>query len=423
MLQIRFLLSLLFLGIFLPISAQTEEIKVPNRTNSTAQTEKPYVILISVDGFRDDYFDRFNTPFLNQMRAKGVVAESMIPSFPSVTFPNHYTLVTGLIPAHHGVVGNSMYDPKSENFYSIRNKEAVQNPDWYGGVPIWSLAESQQMLTACYYWPGSEAPIAGYYPTYRYPYSERKSVEGRIARVREWLELPKAERPHLITFYMPEVDHAGHRYGPEALETEFAAKFADAAIQKLVEAVNKTGLPVNYIFVSDHGMTAVDTKQPIIVPKTDSEETKIVSSGTYVSIFTKDKKEKDSLYNTLKKESQVTKQFSVYLKEEVPEKYQFSDKEDKHNRIGDIVMIAQSPYYFSRSGRFVSPGAHGYLPEDTPDMNTVFLAWGPDIQDSKTIKPFKNTHVFPLLAALLELDYDFGIDGDDRLIPLVLKQR
>lgn len=423
MAQLKIIFSLLFLGIFFTISAQTEEIKIPNRINSTAQTEKPYVILISVDGFRADYFDRFNTPFLTQMRENGVVAESMIPSFPSVTFPNHYTLVTGMIPAHHGVVGNSMYDPKTEDFYSIRNKEAVQNPDWYGGVPIWSLAESQQMLTACYYWPGSEAPIADYYPTYRYPYSERKPVEDRIARVKEWLQLPEAERPHLITFYMPDVDHAGHRFGPEALETEFAAKFADAAMQQLVEAVSETELPVNYIFVSDHGMTAVDTEQPIIVPKINSEETKIVSSGTYVSIFSKNKKEKDSLYNTLKKESRDTKQFSVYLKEEVPEQYQFSAKEDKHKRIGDIVMIAKAPNYFSRTGRFVSPGAHGYLPEDTPDMNTVFLAWGPDIQASKTIKSFQNIHVFPLIANLLGLDYDFNIDGDKRLVPLVLKKR
>lgn len=422
--QIKKLFSLLFfIGILLPLSAQTDEIRIPDRINSKVQTEKPYVILISVDGFRDDYFDRFNPPFLNQMREKGVTAKSMTPSFPSVTFPNHYTLVTGLIPAHHGVVGNSMYDPKTQDFYSIRNNEAVQNPDWYGGVPIWSLAESQKMLTACYYWPGSEARIADYYPTYRYPYSERKSVEDRIARVKDWLELPKAERPHLITFYMPDVDHAGHRYGPEALETEFAVKFADAAMRKLVEAVNETDLPVNYIFVSDHGMAAVNTEEPIIVPKVDDKKTKIVSSGTYVSIFTKNKKEKDSLYNTLKEESQTKNKFSVYLKKEVPEKYQFSDKEDKHNRIGDIVMIAKSPYYFSRTGRFVSPGAHGYLAEETPDMNTVFLAWGPDIQESKTIEPFENIHVFPLIADLLGLDYDFIIDGDKRLIPLVLKQQ
>src|SRR5690625_7601831 len=115
MLQIRFLLSLLFLGIFLPISAQTEEIKVPNRTNSTAQTERPYVILISVDGIRDDYFDRFNTPILNQMRVTGVVAESMISSLSSITFPTHYTLITNMIPAHHEMIDNSIIDPKSEN--------------------------------------------------------------------------------------------------------------------------------------------------------------------------------------------------------------------------------------------------------------------------------------------------------------------
>lgn len=400
---------------------QDDEIIIPDRKNAVEQQEKPYVILISVDGFRHDYFEKYNPEFLNQQKEKGVFAEAMIPSFPSVTFPNHYTIVTGMLPPHHGLVGNNIYNREEQTYYSIRNKKAVENPDWYGGFPLWSLAESQNLLTACYYWPGSEAPIKGFSPTYHFPYSERKTVEKRIEKVKDWLNLPAEKRPHFITFYMPDVDHAGHRYGPDALETEFAVKFADATIQKLVKEVNKTDLPVNFIFVSDHGMTAVDVKNPIQIPEIDSEKAQIASSGTYLSVFTENEKIKDSLFQVFKFEE--SSQYKTYLKADVPEKYKFSSKEDKHNRIGDLVLIAEAPYYFARSKRFVSPGAHGYLPEDTPEMNTVFLAWGPDFQKEKKIKAFKNIHVFPLLAELLELEYNHKIDGDKRLIPLVLKKK
>src|SRR5699024_8506169 len=314
----------------------------------------------------------------------------------------------------------NMYDREKDEYYSIRNKEAVQNPDWYDGFPLWSLAESQNMLTACYYWPGSEAPIKGFPPTYYFPYSERKTVEKRIAKIVDWLKLPAEKRPHFITFYMPDVDQAGHRFGPDALETEFAVKFADATLQKLVEEVEKTDLPVNFIFVSDHGMTTVDVENPIILSEIDSEKANVAGSGTYLSVFTKNNQVKDSLYQVLK--ANESSRYKTYLKTEVPEKYQFSSKEDVHNRIGDLVLIAESPHYFARSKKFTSPGVHGYLADDNPEMNTVFLAWGPDIQENKKIKAFKNIHVFPLLAELLNLEYKHKIDGDKRLVPLVLKE-
>src|SRR5690554_851260 len=247
---------LLYFVLFLIIGSvyaqKDDQIVIPNRTNAKEQLDKPYVILISIDGFRHDYFEKYQPEFLNQIATTGVKAEYMSPSYPSVTFPNHYTIVTGMIPPHHGLVGNNMFNPKTGERYSLGNSKAVKNSDWYGGVPIWSLAESQNMLSACFYWPGSEAKIAGYYPTYYYPYSETKGVEERVDRIVDWLEKPEAERPHLITFYMPDVDHAGHRYGPNAYETQAAVQYVDGAIKKLTEAVAKTGLAVNYVFLADH---------------------------------------------------------------------------------------------------------------------------------------------------------------------------
>lgn len=403
---------------FSQAQVKDDQIVTPNRKNAKEQKEKPYVILISVDGFRYDYFEKYKPTFLNKIADQAVKAEYMSPSFPSVTFPNHYTIVTGMIPPHHGLVGNNMLNSETGERYSLRNQKAITNPDWYGGIPIWSLAESQNMLSACFYWPGSEAEIAGYLPTYYYPYAENKGVEERINQVVKWLEMPAAKRPHLITFYMPDVDQAGHRYGPNAFETETTVHYSDGAIQKLYEAVSKTGLPVNFVFLSDHGMTELDRENPILLPKIDPEKMDVVVNGTYTSIFIKEPNDTQEVLKYFQKEA--TDQYEVYLKAKVPEKYRFSTKEDKLNRIGDIVLIAEAPYYFTN--RTPIPGAHGYLAEDTPDMDTVFMAWGPDIQEGKQIEGFKNIHVYPLLAELLGLDYEHEIDGDARLVPKVLKK-
>lgn len=396
-----------------------DEIQIPNRENSTEQQEKPYVILISIDGFRKDYIEKFDFPFLKAIQQKAVVAESMIPSYPSVTFSNHYTLVTGMIPPHHGIIGNRMYDPTTKAYYSLGDPKAVKESSWYGGVPIWSLAEKQGLLTACYYWPGSEAKIAGHYPSYYFPYAENKPISERIQKIKEWLTLPKETRPHLITFYMPQVDQAGHRFGTDALETEFAAKFVDQSMQQLVEAIAETKLPVNFIFLSDHGMIDIDKEHPIQLPKLTKEEGVTISSGVYANYYIKDKSKVDSLYTAYQAETDHP--YQVYKKENVPETYKFSAKEDTYNRIGDLVFIAESPFYFTASPYLGPTATHGYHPKDTPEMQTVFMAWGPHIQKHHKINSFKNIHIYPLLTELLQLDYHHQIDGDQRLVPQVLK--
>lgn len=416
--------ALLLVGVFSFImgianaQVKDDQIRIPNRVNSKEQEAKPYLILISADGIRHDYLEKYQPVFLNTMSKEGVLATYMSPSYPSVTFPNHYTIVTGMIPPHHGLVGNNMFNPENGERYSLRNSKTVTSSDWYAGVPIWSLAESQSMLSACYYWPGSEAEIAGYLPSYYYAYAEDKGVEERISKVVDWLELPEAERPHLITFYMPEVDKAGHAFGPNAFETQVAMNYVDGAVKRLTEAVAKTGLPVNFIFLSDHGMTELDRERPVLLPKIDPDLVDVSVNGSYTSIFVKDKAKIAEVYAYFQKEA--TDQYQVYKKSEVPSKYRFSDKEDLHNRIGDVVLIAEAPFYFTN--RVPIPGSHGYLAEDTPDMNTVFMAWGPNIQKGKQIQAFQNIHVYPLLAELLGLDYTHEIDGDNRLLPEVLKK-
>ncbi|QNL48635.1 alkaline phosphatase family protein [Olivibacter sp. SDN3] len=395
----------------------TAQVIVPNRVNAFEQQGKPYVILISADGFRYDYTTKYKAKQLNKLAARGVRADALIPAFPSVTFPNHYTIVTGMYPAHHGLVGNNIYDIKTNSRYTLKNLKAVRDASWYGGVPIWTLAEQQQLLSASFYWPGSEAPIGGLYPSYYYPYNEKISIARRIQKVVEWLSLPAEKRPHLINFYLPEVDHAGHLFGPDAPETGRAVHFVDSAIYALTTAVKKTGLPVNFVFVSDHGMLNIDNEKPLKLPfNIDTSQVVIANNGTLVNIHVKDKKNITRIYKSIAANDEY---FSVYLKKTLPSTYHYGKKNDRFNRVGDIVLVANAPYYFANNKPH--PGAHGYDPYETPEMNATFIAWGPSFKQGKIIPAFENIHIYPLLAKLLDLRYQHTIDGDDRVAQETLK--
>ncbi|WP_313376448.1 ectonucleotide pyrophosphatase/phosphodiesterase [Chishuiella sp.] len=414
------ILSVVALSTSVTTNAQETEkqIVVENRTNDIKQQDKPYVILISADGFRNDYAKKYDAKNLLALSTSGITSEAMNPSFPSITFPNHYTLVTGLTPPHHGLVGNSMYNRETGERYSLGNKKAVSNPSWYGGVPIWNLAEENKMLSACYYWPGSEAPINNIYPTYSYAYSEKSPIDYRIQQVVDWLELPAEKRPHIITFYFPEVDHAGHSFGPDSKETEEAVHFVDESVKKLNDAVAKTGLNVNFVFVSDHGMTRIDDKNPLKLPiKIDDNKVKVVSNGNYVSLFVENEKDINAIYKQIK--AVKTDKYDVYKATDVPAKYKFSKKEDYHNRIGDIILIAHAPNYFSNNTP--PKGSHGFFVEETPEMKATFYAWGPSFKSGKEIKTFSNTEVYPMLAKLLGLQIQGKIDGTDQLANEILK--
>lgn len=320
--------SFFLICLFLATSAfaqDTTQKIIPNRKNSIVQQKKPYVILISADGFRYDYAKKYNAQNLLALSAKGVQAESMIPSYPSVTFPNHYALGSGLYPSHSGLVNNSFYDRKRNDSYSMSNKQKVSDSSWYFGSPLWVLAEQQKMLSASFYWVASEAAIQGINPTYYYVYNDKIAIHNRINTVVNWLKLPEDKRPHLITFYFPQVDHAGHTFGPDAPETEREVHFVDSAVNELNKAVKTTGLDVNFIFVSDHGMTKID-QPPIGIPAAiDTAKFKISGDGILVELYAKDKSAIQSTYDRLKTEA---KDYNVYLKTNVPANLHYSQTDD-----------------------------------------------------------------------------------------------
>jgi predicted AlkP superfamily pyrophosphatase or phosphodiesterase len=393
------------------------QLKAAGRRNSKQQQKKPYVILISADGFRYDYADKYKATHLQQLAKTGVQASSMTSSYPSVTFPNHYTIVTGLYPSHHGLVNNTFYDAQRNQTYSMGNRERVCDGTWYGGTPLWVLAEEQQLLSASMFWVGSEADVKKTRPSYYYNFNDRMPAADRIQAVKDWLLLPEETRPHLITFYLSEADHAGHKFGPDAPETAAAVNEVDSVIQALTAAVAETKLPVNFIFVSDHGMTAVDREHPIRMPSAiDTSKFVIPSSGTTMVLHAKNKADIQPTYEALKKQED---HFKVYLKENMPAEYHYSTSDDRFSRIGDILLVPEWPYVFSE--RKPGIGHHGFPPAEVKDMGATFIAWGPAFKKGLQIPAFENVHVYPLIAQILGLTYTEEIDGKKEVLQGVLK--
>ncbi|MDT3402524.1 alkaline phosphatase family protein [Mucilaginibacter terrae] len=415
---------LLVLGIILWLAGygqnnDTTQYIIKGRANSPEQQKKPYVIMISVDAMRYDYIEKCNATNLITLGKTGVRAEAMMPSYPSITFPNHYTLVTGLYPSHHGIVCNKFYDRNLNDSYSSKSVTATE-ARWYGGTPLWVLAEQQKMLSAAFYWVGSDAEIQNTYPTYRYKYNEKISIGNRIKTVINWLKLSPAQRPHLINLYFPQVDYAGHHFGPDAPETHKAVLLIDSAVNELQKQVKQTGLDVNFIFLSDHGMVHVDNKAPLSIPPIiDTAKFNITGEDVMVELYAKDTSAIKGTYEALLKEPH--NRYAVYLGTNTPKHWHYNKANDRFNRIADILLIPKAPnvFIYTAKGR-PNPGAHGYDPTLVPQMKATFYAWGPNFKTGLKIPMFNNVDVYPLVAQLLGLTITQPVDGSIHLAKKLL---
>ena len=380
-------------------------IHVDNGPNSAAAQAQHYVVLVSLDGFRWDYPKRDGATHLLALGKHGVWApEGIIPSFPSLTFPNHYTIVTGLYPEHHGLVANSFYDETRQAEgrqarYGIADAKAVSDGSWYSGTPLWSLAESQGMRSACLFWPGSEAEIAGFRPSYYLKFDDKIDDSARIQQMLEWLRLPPVDRPHFITLYYSEPDHEGHEFGPDAPQTKAAVLKVDGLIGKLKAGLDATGLPIDLVVVSDHGMARVEGGW--ITLDQFADLTGFETAGTL--LYGKTEEDRVRVYNKLK---QASSQFVVYRRKEVPAILNYN----QNPREGDPVVIATGPYAIRAHGPPAGTtdkppiaGMHGYDPRKLPEMKASFFAAGPDIVVGKTVAPFENVNLYPWLAHMLGL--------------------
>ncbi|UKB83419.1 ectonucleotide pyrophosphatase/phosphodiesterase [Chryseobacterium sp. MEBOG06] len=422
---IHLLLLLISFTVFAQqVNIDTAQVVVPGRQNSTEAQSKPYVIMISTDGFRYDYAKKYNAENLLKLSNSGVQAKAMIPSYPSITFPNHWSLITGLYPSHHGLIDNFFYDYKRKETYAMSNKKNAEDGSWYGGTPLWGLAERQGMVSASLMWVGSASDAGGIRPTYYYPYHEKFTPSEKIEKVVNWLKLPEDKRPHFISLYFPEVDGSGHHYGPDTKETENAVHLIDQAIGDLVQKVNGLGLKdVNFVFVSDHGMIKVDGGTPLEIPALlfDKNRFDFYNSQTLLRVYVKNPDEVKSVYKQLK--GSKTDDYEVYLDKKLPKYLHFATKDDKYDRIGQILLMPKAPKIFLEKGKKTSVGKHGYNPRVVPEMKATFYAWGPELKNNMVIDEFANINVYPLVAEVLGLKIDQPIDGKLKVLKGILKEK
>ena len=393
-----------------------------------SQEKKPVVILISLDGFRYDYVERFQPENLSRFIAEGTAAKGLIPSFPSKTFPNHYTIATGMLPEHHGLVDNAFYEPFKNQVYTMGNREVVQDGYWYGGTPIWVWAEQNGVKSASYFFVGSEAPVQGVRPSYYYDYDGSVPNLSRIAKVFEWLQLPAEDRPRMITLYFSDMDDTGHRFGPSNdAELKKTLTRLDRELGALFEGLKSFEEEIHVILVSDHGMADVKKEQLINLDQlTQGIEARVVNNGALAHLHLKNPSEKEKVIKQLKERSEDITIDDLQTNEN------YTDISKFPQRVGDLVILPRLGYYLAdergmvryqnNSARFKTNvfGEHGFSPRNQ-EMWGIFYAKGPQIKTGFQIEAFQNIHIYPLLCQLLGLPIPDGIDGKKEVLAPVLK--
>lgn len=382
------LLSLIFLSLSFFLQAQN------NKDN--------YVVLVSMDGFRWDFQKQFNLPNLKQIEKEGVHAKSMKPSYPTKTFPNHYSIVTGLYPDHHGIINNVFYDASLNQSFSL-SSDAKNDSRFYGGNPIWNLAEQQGVKTASFFWPGSD--IDNRNPSIYKKYDNKIPYGARIDTVLKWLQLPEKQRPHLVTLYFDEPDHTGHNFGPLSPENKKMVIKMDSIMGEISRKLDQLpiGKKINLIIVSDHGMAAISNDKKVAV--LDYLKPEWLGYKDVVNpIMSLQAKSgyQDSIANTLKKVPHI----KFWKSTEVPERLHYGT----NPRVHDFVIEAEKGWSLvSKESTHIKGGTHGY-DNNEKDMHAIFYAKGPVFKVNKKVNTFQNVSIYPLIAHILGLQIG-EIDG------------
>ncbi len=360
----------------------------------------PALVLISIDGFRADYLDRFPTPTLRALARRGVRADALVPVFPAKTFPNHYSMVTGLFPAHHGIVSNRFVDPSDGRLFAYSDTNAVRDGRWWGGEPIWVTAERQGRRAAAFFWPGSEAAIGAVRPSVWKRYDDRVPNADRVDSVLAWLSLPDDRRPDLVALYFSDVDTWGHERGPDSPEVAAAAAHVDTMLARLLRGLERRGLAdrVNVVVVSDHGMITTSRARVVLLDDyADTARVRRIEMGEFVALEPRDG-DVEALMRVLARVPHVR----FFRRHETPERWRYRD----NRRIASVVGVADDGWTFTTRRSLpriaASGGGHGYDPA-SPEMGGLFVAAGPAFRQGVRAPAFGAVHVYEILCAALGL--------------------
>ena len=387
-------------------------------SNATHQQSSPYLILISIDGFRWDYMNLHPTPNMKRIAAKGTRAERLLPVFPTLTFPNHYSIATGLYPENHGLVANNFPDPARDTWYSLKKRETVEDRRFYAGEPIWVTAETQGMVAAAFFFVGTEAPINGVYPTHWRSYDKKITGEDRVDQILAWLGEPAKTRPHIYTLYFEDVDDYSHWFGPDSEENTEAIDRVDGYIGRLLKGLEKLSFAdqVNIILVSDHGQGAyLPDQQPyLLADHVDLDDVAIIEGGSYLFIHL-NKEEPGRAADIVATVNSTWKHGRAYLPGDAPAQWRVG----KNPRFPDVILMPNDGYaVLSDEGKAgkINAGDHGWAPEN-PDMHGFFVACGPNITPGLSLGSVSTIDVYPLMLSILGLDAPGKVDGNaDNLV-------
>ncbi|MCB9219708.1 MAG: alkaline phosphatase family protein [Ignavibacteriales bacterium] len=381
----------------------------------------PYVILISFDGFRWDYLNRGITPNLDQIKNEGVNALSLRPSFPSKTFPNHYSIVTGMYPENHGIIANNFVNPFTNEVYKLGDTISVRDSKWYLGEAFWETAERNGIKTASYFWPGSEVKTDHRRPSIYEKYEHNRPYKSRIDGVVKWLKLPEKKRPHFISMYFHDTDSYGHKYGPNSPEINQSIQRLDSLIGYFKIELDKINFldSVNILIVSDHGMTEINTNRIINIENIlCGYNVKFGGEKPFMTIEP-EKNEIDEVYELLK---QNENHYKVYKKSELPERFHYSN----HPFIYSLILIAENGWSlvndssFEKMNNSYSKGNHGYDNNHT-DMHGIIIGKGPNLKSNFKTGTVWNIDIYPLLCKIFNISPRSNIDGKLERIEFLLK--
>ncbi|MEQ9091049.1 MAG: ectonucleotide pyrophosphatase/phosphodiesterase [Balneola sp.] len=381
------------------------------------EKKQPQLLLISFDGFRADYLSKTETPNFDRLIKNGATAEGLIPIFPTKTFPNHYAIASGLYPENNGLIGNNMYDPDMDARYSMGNRDAVENPNWYSGEPIWNTVEKAGKKAGTMFWIGSEAPIQNMRPSHWKSYDGSFPNEARIDTVLKWMT--KDQDPvDFGTLYFSFVDSQGHRYGPDSEEVIEAIKQADELVGYLMEKL-ESNESINLMIVSDHGMIEVSPSRKVTLDNyIDVNKIEIISYSPAL-MFNVEGEGEIEIFESLKKNEE---NFKVYLKENIPARYHLKN----NSRVPEILMVADEGYtintkqfFESRGSDYPSGGAHGF-DNANPKMDAIFVAYGPAFKKEVKLGRFENIHLYEVMAKILNIE-PAPNDGDIDAVIEILK--
>jgi predicted AlkP superfamily pyrophosphatase or phosphodiesterase len=382
---------------------------------------QPYVVLISFDGFRWDYVDRGITPNFDFIRENGVSAKSLQPCFPSKTFPNHLSIITGTYPENHGIISNGFKDYTTGRYFKMSDTIEVRDARWYKGEAFWETAERQGIITASYFWPGSELTDSERHPTYFYNYEHSKPYKNRVDGIIEWLKLPYEKRPHFITSYFDATDTYGHKYGPNSEEINQTIARLDSILGYFYQGLKEIALfdSTNIIVVTDHGMTEISSERTINIEKIlTGFNYDHGDSGPFMLVRPREG-ELENIYNKLKGSEN---HFKVYKRGDVPARYHYSN----NALISDIVIIAENGWGVETNKsieslrKYGNKGNHGY-DNYWIDMHGIFYAMGPEFKENYQVGTINNIDIYPLLCKIFNLVPNQLIDGKLEGIDCILR--